>query len=93
MKELESDDPMELMCEQVPGETQFLMRCVVEEFAQIGYGAEDLFSLFREPVYPMLNRILQSEGEPFVRNFIEEVLNECGTLRTTTKAVSCSGDI
>ena len=85
MKEMESDDPMELVRERIPGETRFLARCIVEEFAQIGYGAEDLFTLFREPVYPMLNGILRGEGETFVRNLIGEVLDQCGTLRVKTQ--------
>ena len=93
MKELESDDPMELVCERMPGETQFLARCIIEEFTQIGYCAEDLFTLFREPVYPMLNGILRTEGETFVRNLIGEVLGECGTLKVRTQMLRCSGGL
>ena len=93
MKEAESGDPMELVCEHVPGETQFLARCVIEEFAQIGYGAEDLFTLFREPVYPMLNGILRTKGKAFVRKLIDEVLDERGTLRVKTKIVQCGGGL
>lgn len=93
MKKAEPDDPMELVCEHVPGETVFLARCIIEEFAQIGYGADDLFTLFKEPVYPMLNGILRTEGETFVRNLIGEVLDGCGTLRVKTKIVGCSGGL
>lgn len=94
MKEAEANDPMELVCETIPGETAFLARCVIEEFALIGYGAEDLFTLFREPVYPMLNNILRKEGEAFVRSVIDEVLAGCGTLRVKTEIVrsECGGD-
>ncbi len=87
MKEAEANDPMELVCETIPGETAFLARCVIEEFALIGYGAEDLFTLFREPVYPMLNNILRKEGEAFVCNLIGQVLVECGTLKVKTEIV------
>ena len=88
MKEAEPDDPMQLVCEIIPGDTAFLARCVIEEFASIGYRAEDLLTLFREPIYPMLNAILRKEGEPFVRSLIGQVLAECGTLR-----VNCSGGL
>ena len=90
MKEVESTDPMELVCERIPGDVDFLARCLIEEFAQIGYGADDLFMLFAEPMYPMLNGVLRTEGEAFVRNLINEVLDECGTLLVKTKVVGCS---
>ena len=88
MKEAEPNDPMELVCETIPGEAAFLAQCVIEEFALIGYGAEDLLTLFREPVYPMLNNIFRKEGEPFVRGLIEQVLAECGTLKVKTQIVA-----
>ena len=86
MKEPEPNDPMELVCERIPGDTGFLVRCLVEEFAQIGYGAEDLLTLFTEPVYPLLNGILRTEGETSVRALIEEVLAGCGTLRVKVQS-------
>ena len=101
MKEAEVNDPMELVCETIPGDAgpgdaAFLARCVIEEFALIGYGAEDLFTLFRDPVYPMLNNILRKEGEAFVRNLIGQVLGEWGTLKVKTEIVhsecECEGD-
>jgi hypothetical protein len=94
VKEPESDDPMELRCEVLPGETAFLTRCVIEEFAQLGYGAGELAMLFRDPIYPMLNGILKDKGEPFVLDMIQEVLGECGSLKTTTTVVhtACEGD-
>jgi hypothetical protein len=94
VKPSESDDPMELRCDLLPGETAFLTRCLIEEFAQLGYHAEDLAKLFRDPIYPMLNGILKERGESFVQDLIDEVLGECGTLRTTTTVVhtACEGD-
>ena len=90
MKEAEANDPMELVCETIPGDAAFLAQCVIEEFALIGYGAEDLFALFRQPVYPMLNNIFRKEGEAFVRNLIGQVLGEWGTLKVKTH---CRGDL
>ncbi len=94
MKEFEHDDPMELMCGRVPGEIDVLARCMVEEFAQIGYGADDLFGMFSEPGYPLLNGILRMRGESAIRGLIQEVLDECGTIRVSAvmAPVSCEGD-
>ena len=36
MKEAEANDPMELVCETIPGDAAFLAQCVIEEFALIG---------------------------------------------------------
>ena len=88
MKEAEPDDPMQLVCETIPGDPAFLAGCVIEEFASIGYRAEDLFALFQEPIYPMLNAILRNEGEPSGRSLIGQVLADCGTLK-----VNCSGGL
>ena len=93
MKEAEPNDPMELVFETIPGEAAFLAQCVIEEFASIGYGAEDLFTLFREPIYPMLNDILRKEGEPFVRGLIEQVLAEWGTLKVKTEIIEGGNEL
>lgn len=94
MKEAVPDDPMELRCESVSGDTRFAIRCVIEEFAQIGFDADDLFRLFQNPMYPMLNGILRSEGERTIRAFIQEVLAECGMLKVKSEIVytACEGD-
>ena len=94
MKEAEANDPMELVREAIPGDPLFLAQCVIEEFALIGYGAEDLVTLFRQPVYPMLNNILRKEGEPFVRSLMKQVLGDWGTLKVKTEIVhtECGGD-
>ncbi len=87
MKEAEQNDPMELVCKTIPGDPVFVARCVIEEFASLGYEAEDLFTLFREPVYPMLNSILAREGEAGVRSLIDQVLMQRGRLRVKTELV------
>ena len=94
MKEAEADDPMELVCEGVPGETEFLARCVIEEFAQIGRSSVELFELFSSPVYPMLNAVLRTKGKAFVRDLIHEVIAECGIFKVNAQIihVGCEGD-
>ena len=85
MKEADPNDPLELRCKTIPGDPVFLARCVIEEFASLGYEAADLFTLFREPVYPMLNDILAREGEARVRGLIEQVLIQHGRLKVITE--------
>ena len=92
MKEIDPDDPLELACGTVAGDPAFLARCIIEEFASLGYDGQDLFVLFREPSYPMLNAVLAEEGEARVRGLIDEVLAQCGRLKVRTEIVSvCRG--
>ena len=85
MKEADPDDPLELVYKTIPGDPVFLARCIIEEFASIGYDAEDLFTLFREPVYPVLNGILAAEGEARVRGLVGQVLTQHGRLKVKTE--------
>lgn len=94
MKQAEPDDPMELRCKSVPGDASFAIRCLIEEFAQIGFDDADLFRLFQDPLYPMLNAILKLEGETYIRALIREVHAECGTLKVKAEVIHtpCEGD-
>ena len=85
MKEADPDDPLELVYRTIPGDPVFLARCIIEEFASLGYEGEDLFTLFREPLYPMLNCILAEGGEARVRSLIDQVLMQRGRLRVKTE--------
>ncbi len=86
-KPAEATDPLLLNGVAVPGEVRQLARCMVEEFAQIGYRRDDLFALFQRTDYLMMNMILRSEGETYVRDLIDEVVAEVPVF-TITSSVS-----
>ncbi|MEX1126172.1 MAG: hypothetical protein WD895_08000 [Acidimicrobiia bacterium] len=78
MKELERDDPLELVGVGYPAavalETDMATaRCLIEEFALTGFSASDIGSLFGSPSYGLPHAILQRRGEEFVRDLITEV--------------------
>ena len=83
-KPAEATDPLVLNGVVLDGEVRGLARCMVEEFAQIGYGPDDLFGLFRRTDYRLMHMILLSEGEAFVRRLIDEVLAGCPVVTVTT---------
>jgi hypothetical protein len=78
---VEPDDPMTLYATPVPGDPEWMMACVVEEFARMGWGAGQILGLFRSPFYPALYDLRQHHGEAWVRERVEEVLARTGAFR------------
>ncbi|MEO6810321.1 MAG: hypothetical protein ABI353_14490 [Isosphaeraceae bacterium] len=75
---VEPDDPYDLNAELVPGDADELFRSVVQEYAMFGWSAESIWGLFRDPFYPMLNRILKALGDEEVRIRIDALLAKTG---------------
>ena len=80
-KEPEADDPAELVLASLPGgDPELLATCLIEEYAQLGLGEEEILSLFRQPIYRTHN-LYQERGEAWIRGLIQEVLARTGRLR------------
>ena len=75
------DDPMELVATPVAGDPDFMLQCIVEEFAWMGMGAEELLGLFRSPAYPVLNQLLRHYGAEAVRERVQALLGALGGVR------------
>ena len=78
MKELEHDDPMELV--GVGYATSITLeidvataRCLIEEYALSGFTAHEIGSLFESPSYTLPHAILLRRGKEFVRDLITGV--------------------
>ncbi len=79
--ETDPEDPMELcgvglLTAEDTSET--MTECFIEEFLRLGYDAERLLALFRNPFYTGVNMVLQNRGEEFVRRKIAEVFGWWG---------------
>jgi hypothetical protein len=72
---------MELVATPVEGDPDFMLRCIVEEFAWMGMGAEQLLGLFRSPEYPVLNHLLRHYGEEAIQERVRALLGPIGTIR------------
>jgi hypothetical protein len=78
MKDLEKDDPLELVgvidpagvTEEADRETA---RCIIEEFAITGFSAHEIGDLFTSPMYGLPHAIYRRRGESFVRELISGV--------------------
>ena len=71
--EADETDPMMLIGVDLPGdEASSLESCRVfaEEFARMGFNAEKLMELFRNPFYAGPHAIWRSRGDEYVRGLI-----------------------
>jgi hypothetical protein len=73
-REVEPEDPMELIATPVQGDPEVMLECFLQEFAWMGWDAEQLMALFRDPGYPVLNQLLEHYGEPSIRERIRSLL-------------------
>ena len=84
MKELESDDPMELQAIQCDGDPEYMIDCVAEEYARMGWSSEQILQLFESPAYPFLYSMVRARGSESIRRRIEKVVGRCGVFRART---------
>jgi len=73
-RELEAEDPMELVANPAPGDPDLMLDCMIQEFAWQGYDAAELMRLFMNPEYPVLNQLLDCFGLDEVRRRVDEAL-------------------
>ncbi|HVR37141.1 MAG TPA: hypothetical protein VMS21_14960 [Methylomirabilota bacterium] len=90
--EFDFEDPLELngvalfTDEDTSGE---MAACFIEEFMRMGYNHKQVLALFRNPHYIGPNQVLQSKGEPFVRDLIASTFllwgRPCGRVEAPAK--------
>ncbi|MBX7105762.1 MAG: hypothetical protein K1X57_16890 [Gemmataceae bacterium] len=73
-REVEAEDPLELIANPAPGDPDVMLNCMIQEFAWQGYDAAQLLRLFLNPEYPVLNQLLDCYGLEEVRRRIDETL-------------------
>lgn len=74
--EFDFDDPLELYGVALTTSedtTEVMTECFIEEYLRLGYSAEQVLALFRNPFYLGVHMVLQNRGEPFVRETINRV--------------------
>jgi hypothetical protein len=68
------DDPYTLRADCAPGDPEVMLRCVVQEYAWMGWDAEGILALFRNPFYPALQALFDLYGEAGVCQRVADVL-------------------
>ena len=82
-KPFEADDPMELVPVTYPSAAdeaadRETARCLVEEFALLGWSRAGIGELFRSPHYLAMFSIFRRRGAAFVDSIVADVLGSEG---------------
>jgi hypothetical protein len=78
---VEAEDPFELFATPLAGDPEVMLRCLVQEYAWMGWNTEQILGLFRNPFYPALYGLLRVYGETGIRTRVAAVLNSVGVFR------------
>jgi hypothetical protein len=71
------------------GEVEEMAEAIVEAFIKLGLDDEELFSLFRSPVYYTPHAIYQEKGEDYVRALIGKARDRWGFPRVSESHEPC----
>ncbi len=82
-REILPEDPMELFAMEIPGDSNFMLQLLVEEYARMGWGLDELMRLARDPNYRSFHGLYQRFGEDSLRDRMSAILSRCGVIRTT----------
>jgi hypothetical protein len=77
----EPDDPLELMAAPVVGDPAEMLEGLLQEFAWLGYSAEQLWSMFSHPGYPLLCALRAHFGDEEVRRRVAALAASWGQLQ------------
>jgi len=80
-REMLPDDPLDLQAFEVPGDTELMLRLLVEEYARMGWGTAEIMSLARDPFYVALHGLWRCYGEQGLRERVASVLARVGVTR------------
>jgi hypothetical protein len=80
-REAGPEDPFELMAEPVAGDPAVMLECILQEFAWMGWDAEQLLTLFHHPGYPVLCQLREFYGDEEIHRQVTALLNRWGVLR------------
>ena len=75
------DDPMQVRGDSVPGDQQVMLQCLIEEFARMGWNANQIGLLFENKFFLASHGLAERIGQKAVRQCIEQTLQRCGIFR------------
>jgi len=80
-REVLPEDPMNLHGFEIPGDPELMLRLLVEEYARMGWGLEQVMQLARDPFYQAFHGLWQLYGEEGLSQRVVAVLRRCGVVR------------
>ncbi len=82
----EPDDPWELNACELPGRPEVMLRMIVEEYARLGFDAQQLVALARHPFYAGLHGLWLHFGEQRLRDEVQQIVARTGVMRVRETA-------
>ena len=70
---------------EVDGDPEIMLRMLVEEYARMGCGLDELMDLCRQPFYVGFHGLLQFYGEAELARRVRDILSRCGVFRVATR--------
>lgn len=86
-RDAEPEDPLELVPHHVAGDPDQMLDSILQEFAWMGCGAEELLALFWHPNYPLLRELRAFYGDEEIRRRVEGVIARWGVFRCQERLV------
>src|SRR5579885_463659 len=75
---IQPEDPFTLNATAVNGDPEWMLRCLVQEYAWMGWDAEQILARFRDPFYPALNALWHHYGEAGIRERVAALVRKSG---------------
>ncbi len=82
-REMLVDDPLEMHAFEVPGDPELMLRILVEEYARMGWGANAIMQLARDPNYQAFYGLWRQYGETDLQRLMSDALARCRVMRVT----------
>lgn len=82
---VEPEDPLNLHGVEVDGDPEIMLRMLVEDYARMGCGLDDLLNLCQQPFYVGFHGLLQFYGEAELTRRISGILSRCGVFHVVTR--------
>lgn len=83
-KPLKADDPMEMMAATTHGDPLLMLDGIVEEYARMGWGREQIAELFDTPFFQATYGLKKLLGKEEIERRIDTTLQRCGVFRIRT---------
>jgi hypothetical protein len=82
---VEPEHPMALMAEPCAGDPEIMLECVVQEYARLGLGVEEILGLCRDPFFGATHSLRELFGDAALERRVREIVGRCGVLRFSVR--------
>lgn len=85
---VEPEHPMALMADSFGGDPEVMLECVIQEYARLGHGTEQLIAMCRDPFFQAIYGLRELFGDEGLERRIRDIVGRCGVLRFSVSVVA-----